>query len=309
MTIWTKNLWGFSPTAFTNLCHKELLQFWKWLKWLVRVVQKWLHSWKEGSWNKQQSSVLQSNALKSHPSISAASLCGHLTSHSVKRQNTVFPTFLFVPARLIVYPFLEPLSSPTPLQAILPFPACFAVPEAPAAPCPVQSPAVPLKTVKSAWLIIIIIGKRASCSVAMGTSDLWFCKCKQSLSIFREERREGRRGDWGRRGVLDACPQNMILSSEVSSPVLQALSCVPPSLLPTIRLLFCPYSSPSLCSMEHCFLISVGFKGVWGHRVSSIVHADCGFMNKPIVSIVLSQFKPLVLRCLYTKLCALIKDN
>lgn len=170
-------------------------------------------------------------------------------------------------------------SSPMLLQATLPFPACFTGPEAPAAPCPVQSPAVPLKTMKSAWLIIIIIGKRASCSVAMGTSDLWFCKRKQSLSIFREEKREGRRGGGGRQGVLDACPQNMILSSEVSSPVLPALSSVPPSLLPAIRLLFCSCSSPSLCSIEHCFLISVGFKGVWGHGVSSIVQQTAGFMN------------------------------
>lgn len=188
-------------------------------------------------------------------------------------------------------------SSPILLQATLPFPACFTGPEAPAAPCPVQSPAVPLKTMKSAWLIIIIIGKRASCSVAMGTSDLWFCKRKQSLSIFREERRGGRRGGGGRRGVLDACPQNMILSSEVSSPVLPALSSVPPSLLPAIRLLFCSCSSPSLCSIEHCFLISVGFKGVWGHGVSSIVHADCWLYEQPIVSIVLPYYHGLSSQC------------
>lgn len=194
---------------------------------------------------------------------------------------------LLIPPPYYSIPILFPSSSPTLLQATLPFPACFAIPEAPAAPCPVQSPAVPLKTVKSAWLIIIIIGKRASCSVAMGTSDLWFCKRKQSLSIFREERKGGRRGDGGRRGVLDACPQNMILSSEVSSPVLQALSSVPPSSLPTIGLLFCSYSSPSPCSMEHCFLISVGFKGVQGHRASSIVHTDCWLYGQPIVSIVL----------------------
>lgn len=150
---------------------------------------------------------------------------------------------------------------------------------------------------KSAWLIIRIIGKRASCSVAMGTSDLWFCKCKQSLSIFREERRDGRRGDGGRRGLLDACPQNMILSSEVSSPVLQALSSIPPSLLLTIRLLFYPSSSPSLCSMEHCFLISVGFKGVWGHGVSSIVHTDCWLYGQTIVSIVLPYYHGLCSEC------------
>lgn len=189
-------------------------------------------------------------------------------------------------------------SPPPPLffRPPFPFPACFAVPEAPAAPCPVQSPAVPLKTVKSAWLIIIIIGKRASCSVAMGTSDLSFCKRKQSLSIFREERREGRRGDEGRRGVLDACPQNMILSLEVSSPVLQALSCVPPSMLPTISLLFCSYSLPSLCTKDHCFLISVGFKEVWGHRVSSIVHADCFFMDSWSLALYCRDLSPLVLR-------------
>lgn len=131
----------------------------------------------------------------------------------------------------------------------------------------------------------------------MGTSDLWFCKCKQSLSIFREERRDGRRGDGGRRGLLDACPQNMILSSEVSSPVLQALSSIPPSLLLTIRLLFYPSSSPSLCSMEHCFLISVGFKGVWGHGVSSIVHTDCWLYGQTIVSIVLPYYHGLCSEC------------
>ena len=128
----------------------------------------------------------------------------------------------------------------------------------------------------------------------MGTSDLWFCKRKQSLSIFREERR----GDGGRRGVLDACPQNMILSSEVGGPVLQALSRVPPSSLPTIPLLFCPYSSPSLCSMEHCCLISVGFKGVWGHMALSIVCADCGFMDSLLV---LAGCQPLARRCVSSK--------
>lgn len=120
-----------------------------------------------------------------------------------------------------------------------------------------------------------------------GHPDLWFCKRKQSLSIFREERREGRRGDAGRRGVLDACPPNMILSSEVSGPVPMALSSAPPSSLPAIRLLFCPCSSPSPCSMEHCFLISVGFKEVWGHRVSSFVRTDCWLYGQPIISIVL----------------------
>lgn len=143
----------------------------------------------------------------------------------------------------------------------------------------------------------------------MGTSDLWFCKRKQSLSIFREERREGRRGDGDRRGVLDACPQNMILSSEVSSPVLPALSSVPPSSLPAIRLLLGPCSSPSLCSMEHCFLISVGFKGVWGHRVSSIVHADCCLYEQPIVCIVLPGSQLLVLRCVSTKLHAGVRNQ
>lgn len=142
----------------------------------------------------------------------------------------------------------------------------------------------------------------------MGTSDLWFCKRKQSLSIFREERREGRRGDESRRGVLDASPQNMILSSEVSSPVLQALSRVPPSLLPTISLLFCPYSLPSLCTMEHCFLISVGFKGVWGHRVSSIVHADGFFMDSRSLALYYQDLRPLVLRCESTKLCTGVKE-
>lgn len=51
----------------------------------------------------------------------------------------------------------------------------------------------------------------------------------------------------------------------------QPLSCrhcpgVQPSSLPTIHLLFYSYSSPSLSSTERCFLISVGFKGVWGPR-------------------------------------------
>ncbi|KAK2921701.1 hypothetical protein Q8A73_001186 [Channa argus] len=115
------------------------------------------------------------------------------------------------------------LATAVEMNATLPFPACFAVSEAPAAPCPAQSPAVPLKTRR------------------------------------KEGRQEGRRRQTG---VLDACPQNMILSSEVSSPVLQALYCIPPSLLPSIFHLFCPYSLPSLCTMEHCFLISVGIKGV-----------------------------------------------
>lgn len=107
-----------------------------------------------------------------------------------------------------------------------PFPACFAGPEAPAAPCPVQHPAVPLKTMKSAWLIIIIIGKRASCSVAMGTSDLWFCKCKQSLSIFREERR-----GWRRRGGESWTPALQIWFYHRKWATLSCSLCLRPSLL------------------------------------------------------------------------------
>lgn len=106
-----------------------------------------------------------------------------------------------------------------------PYPACFAVPEAPAAPCPVQPPAGPLKTVKSAWLIIIIIGKRASCSVAMGTSDLWFCKRKQSLSTFRQRKAGGEtEADWE---FWTPALRIRCYFSEVSSPVPRSLSPCP----------------------------------------------------------------------------------
>lgn len=106
------------------------------------------------------------------------------------------------------------------------------------------------------------------------------------------EKKGGQAGgeDGGRRGLLDACPRNMILSSEVSGPIPQALSSVPPSSRPTIRLLSGSRSSPSPRSIEHYFLISAGFKGLQGHGVSSFVHADCCLYGQPIVSIVLPYY-------------------